>query len=60
MPRVLRVLWDLLVLDDELVAFQVVVKADLFVGGEVTVRTLVLLLEHVVWVVLHVALQKPP
>lgn len=55
---VLRVLGDLLVLDDELVALQMVVKTHLFVGGEVAVGALVLLLEHVVWVVLHVAFQE--
>lgn len=57
-PCVLRVLGDLFVLNDELVALQMVVKTHLFVGGEVAVGALVLLLEHVVWVVLHVAFQE--
>lgn len=59
MPRVLCVFWDFLVLDNELVALKVVVKADLLTGSEITVRTLVLLLKHVVWVVLHVPFQEP-
>lgn len=58
-PRVLRVLRDFLVLDDELVALQVVVKADLLISSEIAVCTLVLLLKHVVRVVLHVPLQEP-
>lgn len=58
-PRVLCVLWDFLILDDELVALYVVVKADLLISSEITVCALVLLLKHVVWVVLHVPLQKP-
>lgn len=37
-----------------------VVKTDLLVGSEVAVRTLVLLLEQVVRMVLHVALEKAP
>lgn len=57
-PRVLRVLWNPLVLNDELVAFQMVVETHLLVGGEVTVGALVLLLEHVVRVILHVPFQK--
>lgn len=59
-PRVLRVLGDLLVLNDELVAFQMVVETHLLVGGEVTVGALVLLLEHVVRVILHVAFEETP
>lgn len=58
-PCVLGVLWDFLVLDDELVALEVVVKADLLVSSEITVCTLVFLLKHVVWVVLHVPLEEP-
>lgn len=58
-PRVLGVLRrTLAVVAQQLVAFQVVVKTDLFVCGEVAVRTLVLLLEQVVRVVLHVALEE--
>lgn len=56
--RVLRVLWDLFVLDDELVAFQMVVETHLLVGGEVTVGALVLLLKNVVRVVLHVPFEE--
>lgn len=58
-PRVLCVLGDFLVLDDELVALEVVVKADLLISSKITVCTLVFLLKHVVWVVLHVPLQEP-
>lgn len=57
-PSVLGVLWNPLVLNDELVAFQMVVETHLLVGGEVTVGALVLLLEHVVRVILHVPFQK--
>ncbi len=59
-PRVLGVLRDLLALDDQLVALQVVVETHLLVGGEVAVGALVLLLEHVVRVILHVAFQETP
>lgn len=60
-PRVLGVLRrTLAVVAQQLVAFQVVVKTDLFVCGEVAVCTLVLLLEQVVRVVLHVALEEAP
>lgn len=59
-PCVLGVLRDLLALDDQLVALQVVVETHLLVGGEVAVGALVLLLEHVVRVILHVAFQETP
>lgn len=59
MPCVFCILWDFLVLDDELVALEVVVKAHFLISSEITVCTLVLLLKHVVWVVLHVPLQEP-
>lgn len=59
MPCVFCILWDFLVLDDELVALEVVVKAHFLISSEITICTLVLLLKHVVWVVLHVPLQEP-
>lgn len=59
-PRVLGVFRDLLALDDQLVALQVVVETHLLVGGEVAVGALVLLFEHVVRVILHVAFQETP
>lgn len=57
---VLCVLGDLFILDDELVAFQMVVETHLLVGGEFTIGALVLLLEHVVWMILHVPFQETP
>lgn len=45
---------------DQLMAFQVVVEADLFVRCEVTVSALVFLLNHVIWVVLHMPFQESP
>lgn len=58
-PRVLRVLRRALaVVAQQLVTLHVAVEADLLVGGEVTVGALVLLLQQVVRVVLHVALEE--
>lgn len=59
-PCVLRVFWRALtVVAQQLVALQVVVETDLFVGGKVTVCALVLLLKEVVRMVLHVAFEEP-
>lgn len=58
-PGVLAVFWRaLVVVTQQLVAFQVVVETDLLVGGEVAVGTLVLLFKQVVRVVLHVAFEE--
>lgn len=58
-PRVLSVFWrSLTVVAQQLVTLQVVMESDLFVGGKVTVGTLVLLLKQVIWVVLHVAFEE--
>lgn len=45
---------------DQLMAFQVIVEADFFVGCEVTVCALVFLLNHVIWVVFHMPFQESP
>lgn len=42
----------------ELVTLQMIVEADFLVGGKVTVCTLVLLLEQMVWVVVHMTFEK--
>lgn len=58
-PRVLGVFWrSLTVVAQQLVTLQMVMERDLFVGGKVTVGTLVLLLKQVIWVVLHVAFEE--
>ena len=45
-------------MDQQLVALQMVVEVDLLVGGEIAVSTLVFLLEQMIWVVFHVALEE--
>lgn len=58
---VLRIFWrSLSVMAQKLVTLQVIVETDLLVGGKVTVGTLVLLLEQMVWVVFHMAFEKSP
>lgn len=60
-PRVLCIFRrSLAVMAQELVTVQVVVKTNLLVGGKVTVCTLVLFLEQMVWVVFHMAFEEAP
>lgn len=59
-PRVLCELVRLFRFAGQLVALQVVVETDFLVGGEIAVRTLVLLLYKVVGVILHVPFEEPP